>query len=70
MPYVISILLNGKELFIESGKNLEDLIIQSNLEKEKIAVEINENVISRSSYKAVLLENGMKIEIITFVGGG
>lgn len=66
----MKITLNGKEINSDAYKNLEQLITSSLAKSEGIIVEVNETIIRRNQWKEYLLEEGDKIEVIEFVGGG
>lgn len=63
------ITVNGKVHDIESS-NLLDFIIENGFDKERIAVELNGNIIKRGTYGNYIINNGDKVEIVCFVGGG
>jgi thiamine biosynthesis protein ThiS len=67
---MIKFFLNGKEFEISTEQTLEMFLKNQNLEKEKIAIEIDGEVIPKSSHNNFFIKPNMKIEIITFVGGG
>ena len=49
---------------------LSDIIIKSNLNPARIAVELNGKIIPRTDFKFTLLKDGDSLEIVHFVGGG
>ncbi|HET7578302.1 MAG TPA: sulfur carrier protein ThiS [Bacillales bacterium] len=49
---------------------LAELVGNYGLEKELVVVEVNGKIVDREKWKGFELENGMKIEIVHFVGGG
>ena len=64
------IFVNGKNIEIQNDTNIAALIADLSLEKQKIAVEINAEIIPKSKYQLFLLKDGDKVEIIRAVGGG
>ena len=50
--------------------NLSELIDDLSLDKNKIAIEINKDIIFPEKYHSYKLKEGDNIEIIYFVGGG
>lgn len=62
--------VNGEELEIKDAASVEDLIIQLSLTKKRLAVEVNQNIISRSLHAQTVLAEKDKIEIIHAIGGG
>ena len=62
--------LNGKTETIEAELTVADLLTHLDLEPVRVAVEINEDVVSRGRYTETPIREDDKIEIVTFVGGG
>ena len=58
------IYVNGKET--KNCKSLEN----SGFRRDRIAVEINGEIIKKSDYDKTVLNDGDKIEVVSFVGGG
>ena len=58
--------VNGKET--ENCKSLSVLL--ENGGRDRIAVEINGEIIKKSDYDKTVLNDGDKIEVVSFVGGG
>ena len=65
----MKIFLNGKE-FETNAQNIEDLLAEHNIPQNKIAVEANLEVVPKTQYSNFRLIENLKVEIITFVGGG
>ena len=61
--------VNGKELDIE-GKTITDYLTATNYDPKRIAVERNGNIVFKSQYDITILENGDRLEVVSFVGGG
>ena len=55
---------NGEKLTISA------LVVALNLTGKRIAIEKNGEIIPRSQFNAVLLNDGDKLEIVGAVGGG
>ena len=66
---MIEIIFNGKSLKMEESTSLQDFA-SKNLPEGKFAIEVDLEVIPKSQYSTFIIQNGMKIEAITFVGGG
>ena len=62
------IYVNGKET--KNGKSLSVLLENSGFRRDRIAVEINGEIIKKSDYDNTVLNDGDKIEVVSFVGGG
>lgn len=66
----MNVVLNGEEKEIQSGMTVEELLDQLKISKERVAIEINMNIIPKGGFAEVALKDGDKIEIVSFVGGG
>lgn len=64
------IILNGEMKEVEANISLLNLLSQLNLAADKIAVEINKNVVRKKNWAEIFIKKADKIEIIHFVGGG
>jgi sulfur carrier protein len=66
----LRITLNGETKEIEEGTTLLALVEQLKLAPERLAVELNLDVVRRDEWPAVKLSDGDRVEIVHFVGGG
>ena len=66
----ITIKLNGDPHRLAAGLSIADLVRTLDLEPEKVAVERNHEIVTRSILEEVKVENGDALEIVHFVGGG
>jgi thiamine biosynthesis protein ThiS len=66
----MQITLNGKPYTLEQPVNLTRLSELLKLEAAQVAIELNREIIPRSQYKETTIDEGDKIEIVTFIGGG
>ena len=64
------ICLNENQVSDCEGLSLEDFIAKQNFEKNKIAVEINGEIIPKKDYETVQIKENDVIEVVSFVGGG
>ncbi len=64
------ICLNGNQVSDCERLSLEDFIAKQNFEKNKIAVEINGEIIPKKDYETVQIKENDVIEVVSFVGGG
>ncbi len=63
------IVVNGQDKQIDPGLTVRQLLQQSGLPADKVAVELNRRLLKTERYDTPLGEND-EIEIVTFVGGG
>lgn len=66
----IALTVNGDLLRVEAGLTVAGLIAKLELDTRKVAVERNLEIVPRSTYEAVRLEEGDRLEIVHFIGGG
>lgn len=64
------IFLNGDTRTLDEGATVADLITQLNLADQRLAVEINEELVPRSTFSSCRLKTDDKIEIVHAIGGG
>ena len=62
--------LNGEPKELDEGTTLSTLIEQLSLAPERVAVELNRDVVRRADWPATRLSDGDRVEIVHFVGGG
>ncbi|MDI7774548.1 sulfur carrier protein ThiS [Asticcacaulis sp. EMRT-3] len=65
----MKIRLNGEDREVEA-RSLSALIEEIGLDGRKIAVEKNLEIVPRSTYLATAIDEGDRLEIVHFVGGG
>jgi sulfur carrier protein len=66
----LQIKLNGETKDVADGTTLLSLVEQLSLAPERLAVELNQEVIRRAEWPDVKLSDGDRVEIVHFVGGG
>jgi len=62
--------INGEQRDFNSISSLSDLLVQIGLKLDRVAVELNRELISRDRWGETHLADGDKLEIVHFVGGG
>ena len=62
--------VNGKDLEIDNQSTAATLITQLGYQDQRIALEVNEAIISKSKHVEFTLNKGDQVEIIKAVGGG
>lgn len=66
----MNIIVNGEDREAPSGASVADLVSLMGLPEKGVAVERNRAVTPKSLWSQALLEEGDRIEIVHFVGGG
>lgn len=61
--------VNGAELDI-AGKTVEEYLLTTDYDPRRIAVERNGDIVFKSQYSQIILEDGDSVEVVSFVGGG
>ena len=67
---VAKIQLNGDPYEINNGTNLNELLNNLKIEKNKVAVEVNGEIVEKNKYSNLILNRDDKVEIVQFIGGG
>jgi sulfur carrier protein len=66
----MKITVNGEVKELESEVNLGRLLELFSLPTQRIAVELNREVVRRKDWETITVKEADKIEIVHFVGGG
>jgi sulfur carrier protein len=66
----MKVLINGETKEIQREVNLSDLLKHFSLSTERIAIELNKEVVRRKDWETIQIKDADKIEIVHFVGGG
>jgi len=67
----MNLIVNGELInFNKNSFSIEELILELNLIKTSILVELNSNIIEKETYFNTYLKDQDKIELIKIVGGG
>lgn len=66
----MKVFINGETREINQQLNLRELLEKLELPQERVAVELNKEVVRKKDWEAVKVSDGDKLEVIHFVGGG
>ncbi len=66
----ISITANGQVYTIPTDSTIATLLSSFNVSAKYVVVQMNGDIIPRSSYTSTILQADCKLEIVTMVGGG
>ncbi len=66
----MKIIVNGVTKEIAGNFNLNALLKHLSLPDERIAIELNKEVVRKKDWETININDADKIEIIHFVGGG
>ena len=67
---VAKIQLNGDPYEINDGTNLNELLNNLKIQKNKVAIEVNGEIVEKNKYINLILNKDDKVEIVHFIGGG
>ena len=66
----MEIFVNGEVRHVAEGHSIAQLVEELGLRGQRIAVEINLEIVPRSSHAEHLLSAGDRVEIVRAIGGG
>ena len=67
---VAKIQLNGDPYEINNSTNLDELLNKLKIQKNKVAIEVNGQIVQQDKYSNLILNKDDKVEIVQFIGGG
>ena len=67
---VAKIQLNGDLYEINNGTSLNELLNKLKIQKNKVAIEVNGEIIEKNKYPNLILNKNDKVDIVQFIGGG
>ena len=66
----MQLVVNGEERHVEPSTTVKQLLVSLGLGDTLVAVERNEEVVPRARHASTPLEEGDRVEVVHFVGGG
>ena len=66
----IKIRLNGKIKYVTQESKLSELLKHLKIPLNKVAIELNKEIIDKKKINKLKLKKNDKIEIVHFIGGG
>jgi sulfur carrier protein len=66
---IVMVLINGKKEQA-AGKTIAGIVEEYNYDIKTIAVELNEEIVSKCDYSKTILKEDDVVEVVSFVGGG
>jgi thiamine biosynthesis protein ThiS len=70
MEQTVQIHVNGEAKAWRSGATVADLLRDLDLKTERVAVEVNLEILDRAAFAQHSLKEGDRVEILSFIGGG
>ncbi|MEK7294714.1 MAG: sulfur carrier protein ThiS [Nitrospirota bacterium] len=62
--------VNGEQRTVQAGLTVAGLLKELDIRPDRVAVELNMTILDRSEFDRRSLQEGDRIEIISFIGGG
>lgn len=66
----MKILFNGETRRIDDASTIASVLEQFEVERRRVAVEVNLEIVPRDRLDQYVLREGDRLEIVTLVGGG
>lgn len=66
----MKLVINGDDREFVAISTVSTLLLQLNMKPDRVAVELNRELLPRDRWAATQLQDGDKLEIVHFVGGG
>jgi thiamine biosynthesis protein ThiS len=63
------LVINGEERNLAAA-TLEALVEELGMKSDRVAAELNREIVARESWPTTVLKDGDRLEIVHFVGGG
>jgi thiamine biosynthesis protein ThiS len=67
---VITLQVNGKQVELDAATPLLSYLSRLQVDPRSVAVEHNGEIVERSRFEEVVLDDGDQVEIVRMVGGG
>jgi sulfur carrier protein len=68
--FFMRFIVNGEVLEESHSGTVMELLDELNIKKDQVAVEVNLSIIKKDAYATFKLQDGDRVEIVKFVGGG
>ncbi len=66
----VTIQVNGEPRGVNEQITVSDLLRELNIKPDRVAVELNLEIVERQMFDTRLLKEGDRVEILSFIGGG
>lgn len=66
----MQIYLNGEEKDLSDNTTMSEFVQQLGLGEQRFAIEVNEELVPRSSFDQYRFQPGDRVEIVQAIGGG
>lgn len=67
----MKLVVNGTDVEVSDGLNVGQLLVERKVRMpDMVSVELNETILQRSEFETTLLNEGDRVELLYFMGGG
>ncbi|MCG8325195.1 MAG: sulfur carrier protein ThiS [Thiotrichales bacterium] len=66
----MNVIINNENVLLEEAISVAELLHLLGIQKKRIAIEINLEILPRSQYASCTVQENDRIEIVNAVGGG
>ena len=66
----MNVFINGEKTELSDGLTVAELIQRLELADQRIATELNQDIVPRSAYQTTVLKSDDRVEIVQAIGGG
>jgi sulfur carrier protein len=66
----MNLTINGENRVLAPADTLAALVEQLGMKSDRVAIELNREIVSREQWAQTPLQDGDRLEIVHFVGGG
>ena len=66
----MNLTINGEDRTLPSAGSLDALVEQLGMKSDRVAIELNREIVPRDRWSQTSLRDGDRLEIVHFVGGG
>ncbi len=66
----MKIFVNGEPKQVNDSCSIQDLLAEMNITGQRLAVEVNEEIVSKSRHEDYSFNDADKVEIVHAIGGG
>jgi sulfur carrier protein len=70
MTAKMKIQINGQDRDCSAPLSLAVLLVELGMKTDRVAVELNQKIVAREQWASTTLQEGDRLEIVHFVGGG
>lgn len=70
VPETIQLVINGESREVPSGQSVATLLEWLKISSDRVAVELNKEIVRKRDWSNAGIAGGSQIEIVEFVGGG